>query len=473
MIVAVRSLWAISAVLVWACRSQAAELPTYQLGDVATADAVAPVPLIVLDRAATDELRQSAAVRPGYVVRFQATEATRAQAEFRAAVSALRSNFLVAMRAAYPLTKVTARNLPSKRFRQLTNTFQQAHPGFPLDAEIVRHWALGLDDAEVFGPLAEQIRSLMERPILPDDAAASLRAGDAVQLVHETGGAQALVGAPAGLGTLSQARADLVRACPATRRPLAEFAATFLKANCAIQAAPPSPPAAWHTERFVLAYRYEAGDVIVRRGERVDARALAALTQLRERAGVVELQQQVAASQTRVGVLQRQTVWLVAGVLTLGGVILLVLLRLTRRHAELALVEMQPRQRGIVPDASLSGGQSRGLGAERPESVRRGLVERLSRLLSTRVVQTLMFQRRHLLEAEREAAVELQALIRRLEEARAPLSDRLAAYERRIAELERELAQKEAENHALLKAKIHLTRLRLQEEKASGRERLN
>jgi len=475
----VRWLRIICALLACACPAFPASLPAYQLGDIAKEDVVTPVTLIVLDRAATDALREGQAAAPRYLVRFQPARAARAEAAFRDAVAGLRSNFLHAMRAAYPLTKVTSRNLPSKRFQQLTNSFQQAHPAFPLHAEVVRLWALGLDDTALFEPLAEQIRGLMERPLLPDELVAQARAGDAVQLVYESAAAPpgaaptAWLASPTNLVTLHQARDELVRAAPEACQGLAAFAATFLEPNCTLETAPPSPAVAWRAEPFVVAYRYEAGEAILRRGQRVDARAVAALAQLRDRLAVAELQQQVAASQTLAQVLQRQTAWLLAGVLTLGGVVLLVLLRLSRRHGGLALAPAPQPDR--AQELAVSPGQSpvSGPGAGCPDTLRRGLLAQLSALLGSRLVRTLLFQCQHLLTAEREAAEELEALTRRLEEARAPLRERLAAYERRIVELERELAQKGAENRALLEAKIELTRLRLNEEKSGRSAELN
>lgn len=158
-------------------RAVAAPFPAYQIGDVAEADIVTPVPLVLAGGDASPREAQAPS-EPTQLVRLQVGAAAAVESDFLTTLTQLRSNFLVAMKAAYPLTKVTPRNLPSDRFRNLTNQFQRAHRSFPLDAEIVGIWALGGDHDALFRPFAKKLRGVMERPLLPDTAGEVIQPGN-------------------------------------------------------------------------------------------------------------------------------------------------------------------------------------------------------------------------------------------------------------------------------------------------------
>ncbi len=82
------------------------------------------------------------------------------------------------------------------------------------------------------------------------------------------------------------------------------------------------------------------------------------------------------------------------------------------------------------------------------------------------LVQRLLTQRSEILTSQQQAEREVAQLATRLENLRAPLEDRLKAYEKRIAELEVELAAKGKQNLELIQAKIEMTRKKLQVERS-------
>lgn len=84
--------------------------------------------------------------------------------------------------------------------------------------------------------------------------------------------------------------------------------------------------------------------------------------------------------------------------------------------------------------------------------VRSGLFPHLARLMVSRLVQGLLFQRARMVEAQEVAAVHIHELEERLGRIQAQLQQRLITYEQRIAELEKALAAKEQENRALRQA---------------------
>jgi hypothetical protein len=74
---------------------------------------------------------------------------------------------------------------------------------------------------------------------------------------------------------------------------------------------------------------------------------------------------------------------------------------------------------------------------------------------------------------QEEAAVEIAAMIRRLDSAQAPVRERLHLYETRILELEKELAARNEENRELLKLKIEMIRRQLEAERTHDRMDFN
>jgi len=97
------------------------------------------------------------------------------------------------------------------------------------------------------------------------------------------------------------------------------------------------------------------------------------------------------------------------------------------------------------------------------------LAPHLAQVLKETVVQELATQRRELLKAQEEAALEIAAMIHRFDSVQAPLQERLHSYEARIQELEKELTALNEENRELLKLKIDMIRRQLEVERVHNR----
>jgi len=458
------------------------EVPPWRVGDIATADVVTPVPLIVMDRAATEALKQREAVKVPAIFRFNTNAAERATEDFRAAVSGLRSSFLGAMNAAYPLTKVTPRNLSSQRFRTLVAAFCGEHRDFPFSTNLVRAWALGEDDREYFKPFAEKLRAAMRRTVRTPALPADLKLGPQVRLVAlaDTETPLALPDAEAAgqltplahFVALNRARQDFLAGFPAEQLALAKFTASFLRENCLLEEALTRQARAQRTDSLYAAERYQAGETVVKRGQRVDEKASAALALLREKSVAGNLSQEIAAAKSQAERISRQNWWLLGSVVGLSGALALLILHLSRRRQAMALVPVRvgaqdklllvPETEALPENASTAA-----------EALRGGLAAQLARVLGTRLVQRLFAQRAGLLETQKLASTELAEMETRLQQVHTPLRERLEAYEKRIACLEKELAQKGAVNRALLKAKIDLTRRQLETERAHNRAEFN
>ena len=102
-------------------------------------------------------------------------------------------------------------------------------------------------------------------------------------------------------------------------------------------------------------------------------------------------------------------------------------------------------------------------------ATRANLAPHLAQVLKETVVQELATQRRELLKAQEEAALEIAAMIHRFDAVQAPLQERLHSYETRIQELEKELTALNEENRELLKLKIDMIRRQLEVERVHNR----
>lgn len=102
-------------------------------------------------------------------------------------------------------------------------------------------------------------------------------------------------------------------------------------------------------------------------------------------------------------------------------------------------------------------------------ALKASLAPQLAESLKEAVVQGLAAQRSELIKAQQSAALEIAELVRRLDELKAPMRDRLRSYEERIEQLERDLAERNEENRELLKMKIEMTRRQLETERARSR----
>ena len=91
-----------------------------------------------------------------------------------------------------------------------------------------------------------------------------------------------------------------------------------------------------------------------------------------------------------------------------------------------------------------------------PGAVRAALLPHLARLMMDKLVQTLVQQRRGLMETQQNATVRVGDLEKRLEALQERLERRLQTYEQRISELQAALAAKEREVAELANANMRL-----------------
>jgi hypothetical protein len=433
----------------------------YKIGDVATEEIIAPIPMVVIDPEETITLKQTEAGRVPVLCRYYTNTAAEVETHFRSVFATTRSNFLEAVETAFNRPVLSAQDIASPNFERLTATFQKRNKLVPVGANLAEVWAQGESDRVIQASLAARLLEAMARPIRAGGNAAP-KLTFTVRLVALASPDEALKLEDAepraqniprtSILSLPKARTDLLESFPPEEQPVGKFLASLLRTNCEVDAEWNRQARAKRTDPIFAADRYEAGQVIVRPGQVVDRKIKLALNQLREKAAIASLQERMQSERLSARQADARHGWVLAGLGAAVVVLLTLLGWLARRKPTGSLLP------ATVPRAP---GEIMALPGAGAGHVRERLIPHLARLLMGGLVQKLISQRTGLLDTQKRAAAEMTELEDRLEKVHAPLQDRLRAYQQRIAELEKELATKGEENRELTKAKIELARKQL------------
>jgi len=458
---------------------------------------------MVVDTTATEALKGKEALKIPAVFFYHPKVADEVEQSFRTQFGTVRSNFFDAMGAIYQRKRLNPKWLNSTRFRTLSNTFRRQHGAFLQLTNLLTAWATGSSDEAkaIENALVASLREAMGRPIRADGLPSEMKLGAHVRILTMTKQEDAVTVQFAerrgtvlhrtNLLTLTRARSEFQKLSPPAERRQAKFLASFLKPNCVLNQELTIQSRWRHVAPLYVADRYEAGQVIARRGQTVDAKILAAIEQLtaaRVQAGLSENANAVKGA------------WWWAG-LGLAGMALIVggwhfwfrrkpvsilPARVAGEGTTAGIVSCPSCDENIVIPAeaveNLSAGtpawQQRALAAEqRAErahaAIRAGVLPHFTLWLKQKFVRRLVAERQQMVDAQKSAASELAEMEQRLDEVHAPLQERLLAYEKRIAELEKSLAAKGEENRELLRVRIQLTRQQLERERGRKIAELN
>lgn len=453
-----------------------AAVPDYKLGDVAEADVITPVPLLVLNPEATEILKQKVAEQVNLIV-LQSTGVTaEVEAALREKVAAARIIFMTALRRedldAPPYTRV------------IQEVIRKAPKDLPFD-QFAPVWVRGQSDEPVIERLLQAVRDVMAQPIVKTKNDTPLATVHPVRVVPvksltpppsvsevENAG-QVLPSAR--VITLWRARQLVEATFPSQEAAMGRFAASFVQANATHDLKLTELIRAQRMEGVAQNDRYEAAQVIVQKGQTIDRRALSVLAAMREKSLIGTLQVKLEQEQTVAGQIKQQTKWIAASLAGLGLILIGVLWRLRARPAAtLSPVLINPGLEGRDPQALPPGSEAdawrnRALAAEvQAERANQAIRSGFMGWMREKLVQSLFHQRKELLSAQQKAEIEIRELEHRLEELHAPLQERISAYEQRIEELEKDLAAKGEENRELIGARINVARQHLKVERERG-----
>lgn len=492
--------WLTLVVMATVATSPAKDLAEYRLGDQIDADVITPVPLMVVDPIATKALKDQEENRIPVIFRYNESALATVEINLRDTFALARSNFLFLVEDSFRRPQLDERQMESELFQRVADTFRRRNKTFALTDEMAREWAGGNIVLPEQIALSARVHQAMEGLIRYDNLTNAPKLGSLVTLVPvknetetialEDVKARGVNEYRTNLLTLSRARLAIMEKFSPDEADMAKFATRCLRENCFVEAELTRAARARHTDPLFVADNFQAGQVIARKGQLVDAKVMAALSQLQEKTEAGRLVAEVAherekaiLEQARTAQVRESNRWLVLGLVVAGGVLVLVLFALLlRRQPEPTPQPLALGGPNAVPligatsgeDAATDSWQQRALAAEQKveqahAAIRAGVMAQLKEKL----VNNLATQREEMLEVQQSAAVDLAELEQRLNELHAPLQERLRAYETRIADLEKALATKGEENLELIKAKIEMTRKQLETERSKNELQFN
>ena len=465
--------------LIFSGASLRAALPDYKLGDVATEDVVTPVALLVVNPEGTEALKQKVAQQVPSIVRRTTSSLDEAETELRASAATARVSFMATLQLALNGRAPTAADVDSPEYasvlREVGGTSQKR---IPL-ARFAPLWLQGASDEALIASLLQPIREIMAQPIVGDKSENPLPPNVPVRVISvqnlevspglqelETAGVTITVGK---VLSLSRARRVVETYFPSGQAEMGRFAATFVRINAYSSPGLSDLLRAKRMEGVTVNDSYEAAQVIVKKGQVIDRKALGALAAVREKSLIVTLQTKLEQNQSVAGQISRQTKWIAVGLGALGLALALILWRLRARPSN-ALVLSPLGLPGAESRYALPGGEddwrnramiAEGKARRAQDAIRTGALG----WMREKIFQTLFRQRAQLLSAQQKAEAEMHELEQRLEQLHTPLQERITAYERRIVELEQELAAKGEENRELIGARITVAKQQLHMER--------
>jgi len=484
--------------------------PSWVNNNRAAEEVITPVKLTVVDPDRTAILRQAESSRLPPIFRFDPAASDQVEKNFLTGFQITRERFLAALEEAFPRHPANPPITSHPEFRNFLARFQSSNDkGLPLSTNVAWRWAEGHRERGTQTNLMLKLRSVMSRYIAPDAiSAAAAEGGSHVRIVSVDSGkkaaaldtieSQSIVWPRTNLLNLIGARALMQQRFPTNEQALAAYLGGFLKENCAFDPELTRQVRERHAESIFATDQYEPDQVIIKKGQVIDARIKAALAELKTQVALEEDKARAAAEQAKAENDVRemrqksemsefksqhfgqQNRWLLGGLIAVAITSSLAVWQVARsRRAHMALLAPIYPADGASASLERPAGmdqadwQQRALSAERraaqsAEVIRTGLLPHLAFWLKTKLVRGLMSERSHLLRIQQMAERELVELDKRLAQLQAPLEERLRCYEQRIIELEHQLAVQGHQNRELIRAKIESTRRKLEAAQAPG-----
>ena len=441
----------------------ARDFATWHIGDVASQDVTTPVVLDVVDAQATAASRAEALVKTPAIFRINASTSNTMVLKVTAALTEAHDNFLTSLKQQYQSNSLAEKAVQSADFTNFVAAFNRQNKKILITTSLATQWAQGENGLDLENSLIEMLLQTTDRPIRPDAVPDDFQLGETVRLVPVRTAKDTLnldkveqrgtIVSLSSVTTVTRLRGLFRRDFSKEDQLFARSVATYIHPNAELDTNL-TQQAREHaiSQVGVVASHYAAGQIIAKRGQVIDARTKAALTQLNELLPPEPASQPtpptVKISEPPVQTPKpsvNQNLWPAVAIAVISIVALLVWLLAFRRRSVAVTVPALPAE----------------------------LAPQIAQMLKLAVVQELAEQRRELLLTQQSAAGEVVRLMERLNELHAPSQERLAAYERRILELETELSVRTEENRELLKLKIDLLRQQIETERGARRVDFN
>ncbi len=455
----------------------------WHLGDVASQDIRTPVALEVVDADATAMGKAEAILKTPAIFIMHPNVTNTMVEKLTTAFASTHTDFLTGLKATFQQTNLSEAAIQSPEFENFVKDFDAKSDSLSISPSLARQWARGETGQGTINNLVQQLLQATDRPVLPDTVPDGFALGETVRLVpyHSTREELTLDEAEqtgtifdvSGLTTVTQLRGLFRRDFSPEDKLLARSLATYIHSNVKLDTNLTQMARDRATASISVNFHYNAGQIIVARGQVIDAKTLAVLMRLNDAMASAQPNQLAAAARepAQPGSLPAQKtqtpspatvqtqdiranyLWLGAACSAVSVLVLLAFWRLQASRSRVESLATRP------PDAYF----------QKERSLPPELAPQLAEMLKSVVVQELASQRRELLQAQQQAAAEVVRLMHRLNEVRAPLQERLAAYEQQIQELEKELVEQSKENRELLKLQIDLLKEQVRTERAASR----
>jgi hypothetical protein len=466
----------------------ARDLAAYKVGDSADADSVTPVALDIVDPAATAALRLIKSQQFPSIFRSFPDTTNGVTRDFLAAYARARTNFLADVAIEFHAATLNEPAIASADFGRLVTVFGVENKSFPITDELAAEWARGGDGHAIREKLLATLSWVEQRPVRPDALPAGMVIGETIRLVpvvdiNEKFSLETVQQGPlapaTNLLTLSEAQTLFRGDFTAGQQLFGRALAAFLEPNCFPDAPFTQLTRGTAVYKVVVSDHFDAGEVIVHRGDTIDAKMKAALEALDQELALNAAKAPVAAvappppqpplpaaSPAPVALARSRVLPPAKPAQTAGfrhpGIILTLA---SVSFASLLLAGWQYYRQKKGPSAPLPTAQ---VPLPFPEAAKDNLTPQVAQAVREAVQQELAMQRRELLRAQEAATNEIAALVHRLDELQIPMQERLHTYETRIQTLEKELALRNEENRELLKLKIETTTRQLEAERAAN-----
>ncbi|HEY1662912.1 MAG TPA: hypothetical protein VGI03_10875 [Verrucomicrobiae bacterium] len=512
-----------SAVAFLSLSAQAKDPAAYQIGDVADTDISTPVVLDVIDPQATAALKSSEALKTPAIFEYYSNATNEVATQFVDSFAATRTAFATDLLNTFHQTPLTNGTIASPDFGYFVTAFDAKNKNFPVTATLAQTWAEGRSGSIEENGFLKLLLQAMEQPVRPDGELTFVL-GDTAQLFPVKtpndrpsldDASRAEIITSASLITLSQARAELRSEFSQDDQLFARAMVEMLKPNCLPDKNLTRTARDRAIAGLVVDDHFDAGQIIVRHGEKIDLKTKAALDELNEKLMPGVLSRQIAAERTQeqqeaeqaqhekeqaalaqqqqqeaqqqrdlaqtvaqyardqAAAMREQTLlaqrqereihirneWLGAACAVISAISLSIIwLALRQRRAiartvpATAIVARVEKNQPVNPSAIQSVVPSE-------------FAPQLAQAVKEALVQELAAQRREMLSVQQLATTEIADLVRRLDNLQTPLQERLRTYEGQIQQLEKELAVRTEENRELLKMKIEMMRQQLEAER--------
>ncbi|MBL9203109.1 MAG: hypothetical protein JNL39_21550 [Opitutaceae bacterium] len=453
-----------------------AAVPDYKIGDVAAEDVVTPVPLLIVNPEATEALRQKVAQQVSLIVRHVPTTAAEAEAELRRRITTAKANLRVSMERALQRATLTEADLQTPAYASALRAGRQAARDLPFE-KLAPLWVRGESDEPHVAAMVQAIREIMAQPIVAQKNDQTFPPNQPVRLLPvksfitaptarelESGGSLMQVGK---IITLWRARRLAETSFPAGQEALGKYAALFVRANAQADPELTEVARAQRMDGVTVNDTFEPGQTVVKKGQTIDRKALAALAAVREKSLIGTLQAKIEEGQSFAGLITRQTKWIVGGLAIVTLALGLILWRLRSRPSTALVLAGGAAPQAALPEAAWRERAltAEGQAARAQHAIRSGVMG----WMKEKVFRSLVGQRADLLTVQQRAEAEIRELETRLEQLHAPLQQRISAYEARIVELEKDLAAKGEENRELIGARISVAKQQLMVERERSR----